>query len=907
MPLKFKQEAEPPPPSFIDKLGGIKGILASGTRALSGVASAEGGWLGAGISGAGELGAEALEGSLFKQDIGRTLARTGAAAGLGAIPFGAVLKAGKPIASALRGAVHAGGGEAVREVAAGNDLDPSAIGTSALLGGATTGLLAKFLTPKAAVPSAAAAPIEIQTTAQTGKGTRVIDPTKGGGITENLTPLPSITPTGEVPLPVGPMPEPKASVPYSGTAPAPYRRAATDTIKAEALAAKERAAADEIAAIKLTHQPQEPTVTESGSSPTPAGKESFRRTWTPPDPKATPAHTEFEPGGGDPVIDRTADYDAQRAAQSKPVEPPPQAAPTQPVEQSPLVKLFKSPVDAVGEAARAAKTEPGINPLAQRQLGIALQTEAKKAGLPVRGTPNLAKFLESKVSPEIGAVKPGEAPPPLSSASTTSAVEPIPPPPAAEPVPPAPGTPEYDYAMRQSLKDAQNGGTSVGEPTYEDSYPGAAQEEHDFIDSLPKDPEARKSLLHRLLSEGSLGGSKGEIDPRLANFLARMAVGGAVGGVVGETQDHPYAGAALGAIGGGFTAGRGNMLPLSAEALASGKPGFDAGMQAVNKIHNASMLSPLSVLKKFMGDVGGLGAAAAENPDKAKALGKAVFGGGMKDAWQVGKEAFHAPPPEEAISGMENLANKGPLSWSGRAMAGLTAGTKNLMEQGGFTPEEAKYYTFTSTPETGVGQAALRAQRSTQLIQHLAPFARLAINRLERGLERSPIGPLMHYASEAGGDPTAGLKALRNAGYGSAAMLGAYSLTPEDYVKEHPVAASIETALAGPYGLPIAAAMAMKTNAQTPSAEAARTVAKDIPGLRLVEDLVNSPPAALRNYLSGYTNVLRPIATMIDPTEPDVTNHPWDKALSNIPGVREQLPQNLPSRLPRIGGLKFIR
>lgn len=60
MPLK-KMYSSPPAPTS-GGYGGLRGLLGTGIRAVSGVASAPGGFLGAGLSGVGEIGAELVEG-----------------------------------------------------------------------------------------------------------------------------------------------------------------------------------------------------------------------------------------------------------------------------------------------------------------------------------------------------------------------------------------------------------------------------------------------------------------------------------------------------------------------------------------------------------------------------------------------------------------------------------------------------------------------------------------------------------------------------------------------------------------------------------------------------------------------------------------------------------------------------
>jgi hypothetical protein len=162
-------------------------VIGSGIRAISGVASAPGGVYGALVSGAGEAAAEIAEGSAFKptqldpnSTLGKVqsifdvdtndapwqaklkgfaagamtpIGRIATEAGIGAVPFGSVLKEGRPIASAARGALYSGVGEAGREFARGEDISPSAVATSAGIGGAITGGLAKILGKRPAAPS----------------------------------------------------------------------------------------------------------------------------------------------------------------------------------------------------------------------------------------------------------------------------------------------------------------------------------------------------------------------------------------------------------------------------------------------------------------------------------------------------------------------------------------------------------------------------------------------------------------------------------------------------------------------------------------------------------------------------------------------------------------------------------
>ena len=140
----------PPPepePSFWDRIGGLPGVAATGTRAITGVMAAPGQGFGAAMAGGGELLAQLFEGSLLNPEIPleTKLARAGVEAGLGAVPFGKVFKIGKGVESAVRGGLYSGIGEAGRELARGEDLDPTSVALHTGGGAALGGGLARLL------------------------------------------------------------------------------------------------------------------------------------------------------------------------------------------------------------------------------------------------------------------------------------------------------------------------------------------------------------------------------------------------------------------------------------------------------------------------------------------------------------------------------------------------------------------------------------------------------------------------------------------------------------------------------------------------------------------------------------------------------------------------------------------
>ena len=107
---------------------------AMGTRGLAGLLSMEGMWPGAAISGGGEALAQTLEGDSLDPK------RIAAEAAIGAVPFHTVFGGAKLAEALTRGALYGGGGEALREVARGEDLSPSSIGLGAAVAGGMSSL-----------------------------------------------------------------------------------------------------------------------------------------------------------------------------------------------------------------------------------------------------------------------------------------------------------------------------------------------------------------------------------------------------------------------------------------------------------------------------------------------------------------------------------------------------------------------------------------------------------------------------------------------------------------------------------------------------------------------------------------------------------------------------------------------
>lgn len=392
-------------------------------------------------------------------------------------------------------------------------------------------------------------------------------------------------------------------------------------------------------------------------------------------------------------------------------------------------------------------------------------------------------------------------------------------------------------------------------------------------------------------------------------YLGRGALA-VVGGGISAKEDpvghvtgghHPYLSAALAA--GGIMAAPALERELAASPfkLPDKIGSFGANL---NALHNTGLLSPLSVAKKGLADVGGLTSAAVENPERAGALIHNLMSPtALRHAYEAGKAGIAAGPSED-LTGTEQFLNKTPLSWAGKSMGALTGATKDILGQSGFNPLEQGYYTMTSKPITKVGGTLYDFINSNNATKNISPFARIGINRIERGIERSPLG-LVNLAKK-GLSEEQRHDVIQRAIAGSVVAGGVGAVTPEDFVKRHPIAAGLGSAMAGPYGLPIALAMAAKTRKQSGGfTEATKTLERDVPGAEALKYL-ESPKDFMSTYLSSYTNAAKPVADFFQPEDKVIKTSPHYNmlqnatygALSNIPGVRGHLPHHTVSVKP---------
>lgn len=697
-------------PSFLDKLGGWKGVAAGGTRALSSLLATPGGWEGAGVSGLGEGAAEWIEGSKLDP------ARIATEAGFGAIPFKGVVKAGELGLSALRsgllGAAHAATSDTINKYeqgATGTQLLPD-VGPTAVAGG--IGALLGGVGSKWAGKAAAAGKpsnFEVEPTAHTGPDTMVLG--KKGAV-PSIIQKPLIKGTGAPDLPEVPEGAGNYKIPYSAEAPDDYRASAKAATKADAIKAKadEAKALAEEAQLRIQQQIDEGRLV--------AGDPNIRETVVPGGTKLSSSTPYEMPAATRAVKAPGITREAQLSGDIGVAAPPPDIPASAPSEgSSSLARFFKSPVDAAGQNFRDAKAAVGENPLAKQQAGVALQQEADKAGLPVRGKPNLEKFLQNRVSPDLDQLKAAaEAQPPAAPAIAPEDLNDV-------------GGRAAAWRREQGLKPLSNeaGSTMGGEAGF---------------------------ALSKLL-----GGGAGALIGAPVNSMAN--------------PDDPNA-ALKGALMGGALGYGGMSGALKAQALGRGAAG--GAVKELTQYRNAGLLSGIAQAKKPLSD---LGAMVSEGMERLMTPGRRQQGADIiKELLRVptnvknyGAALKHPELGGEVIG--DALSSNAPreqglLGMVGRPFGAAQYASQQILERAGIPLEEARRILYLGNPSDthdlggALSQAWLNLQdpqmyanlmkkagmtqeggmaigrKASGVVKAVRPFARISTNLFAQGLQSTP-------------------------------------------------------------------------------------------------------------------------------------------------------------------------
>lgn len=714
-----------PQPGLIERLGGWGGIAATGTRALSGLLSAEGGPLGAGISGVGETLAEKLEGKPYDP----TSIATEAA--FGAVPFGKVVKGANLAADVLRSGALGAAHQAVSSLTHGQDPLSSQTGLAGLLGGAGGAIGSRFMRPaEAAVAPAEAAAnritvppqqYEVVPTAQTGPGTSTLGggklktsrgvPGEGGNVklqggerTVALQPQPIKGPGLSIPAPETFPDQPVGGLPLHGGAPT----------------------SDDLAKLEADRMVERAIPADADYVPGKVGKTyesdagSVKYTWEPneeePEPPArSTSVTRAQQLAGLP----TPKSPVQQVIEKLTGGTTPQTPVTPSAPDTPLTQLFKSPVDAVAAARPMGPFQEGqnpVSPLANQQLGVALSAEAQRAGLPTTRGANLAGFLKSRVSPQITADLSESKPP-------TPGVTPPPPVEAPGQVPP----PDVPAVTGISENERVN----------------RLAELQKLMNAQPEDIQQ----MHSGLGVPGLPELTPEVRSRLASILTGSAVGGTLG--AGIDEEDPLVGGAYGALAGGilghaYGQGAGEALTKGLDPAAQ----RSEGLQNLLHWRNAGLLSGPAQLKKPLSDFGTYLTTMVE-----KGFGNEP--GGREVGRNLARELFLSTPtnvrnyiaalkdPRLAKEATNELAktlgvdSEGPLGLVARPFGAAQYATQMAMERAGVSRDEAIKRLFLGQPDTEAFQKFLGLQKSPYF-RAIMPFQRIYTNLAEQGLQRIP-------------------------------------------------------------------------------------------------------------------------------------------------------------------------
>lgn len=309
--------------------------------------------------------------------------------------------------------------------------------------------------------------------------------------------------------------------------------------------------------------------------------------------------------------------------------------------------------------------------------------------------------------------------------------------------------------------------------------------------------------------------------------------------------------------------------------------------EGANKLQYFSMLSsPLTQAKNVLGNIGAVGAHAAET----------ALSGRPRDAARVLSEFFR--PQTFGDVGREYVASgtaplpgdrwgdmSGPLGVPGRILHSVDAATKDALARAGISPDLAEEITFTNRPKSQSGASTVDYLNRTPLAKLAVPFSKTAINIAERGLERTPgIGYLAQALSKGALKTSLPKQILGAAAMGAGAYAGGGS-------GSHPY---LDATMA-PYSLPFAMGNKIAGVLSKPEWTGGDVVGA---GLGTTLDAAPLPDkgtlARPGQWMGRFSpNLLRDISTYgtgVDPNALDTSRWPvTGKALAKIPFLNSAL------------------
>ncbi len=266
-------------------------------------------------------------------------------------------------------------------------------------------------------------------------------------------------------------------------------------------------------------------------------------------------------------------------------------------------------------------------------------------------------------------------------------------------------------------------------------------------------------------------------------------VGGGLGATYGaqtaeEGESPLLRGLGYGALGG-------VMLPMGAGAVARGYQQAGGGAAGVggaitDYTYFSFLSSPDGIARGSFGAVGGAVTAALEKglegaltrdwekvADGTRIIkslvteGPGIWGRAVKANPEEFARMYRQYMPSELARDPTGLGRLGAEQHMGGVGIGTFYGgpdmaAVNAMTKGGFSRADAARYTLTGSPQSSTGQGILEFQRGMRkrggipsfVATQAAPFARVGLLGLEKGLQRTPIvGSIANWAMKTGATP----------------------------------------------------------------------------------------------------------------------------------------------------------
>jgi len=333
-------------------------------------------------------------------------------------------------------------------------------------------------------------------------------------------------------------------------------------------------------------------------------------------------------------------------------------------------------------------------------------------------------------------------------------------------------------------------------------------------------------------------GEAGFVDPALLARGGLAGLGALAGGVAGGAVGHPFLGMAAGAVGGALTpnivgkvlSGMGappDAVQAGMETLMShsaGTPGAPAPDPA--KIQDTAKkifaAIPQAMRFNYLADVTGLPANAwfgpygsammagiehmlAGDPRGVALLSKLSpvrFLQEYKKSFQEAGEliaAGEAGRAETSIVPGGGITAK-VLELPGQTMTAGDVAARRILQEAGFTEDEARTITLTSEPEALTFRRLANLSKGSPLLQILQPFARTPANIAEQGFRRTPLIGFINQMYRETPDPLR--QQIAQQGLGLAEMLGAGAVGSQVDPETSRGLRTYLTNLGGQYSLP---------------------------------------------------------------------------------------------------------